>query len=153
MKAKDVIKDIEEGFDDNEQIADAVEWVEDAANRLAEFEQDNHMQAIKIEKLQAELANERHLSEGMTKAMQSYRDELAALKAEQGWLGIESSPKDGTFVLVIDSEYGDHSGAFVAQYSQHSFSGSWLTSHTPHVVRPTHWMPLPTPPQEQSHEN
>jgi len=57
MKAKDVIKGIEEGFDDNEQIADAVEWVEDAANRLAEFEQDNHMQDIEIEKLKAE--NER----------------------------------------------------------------------------------------------
>jgi hypothetical protein len=55
MKTKDVIKGIEEGFDDNEQIADAVEWVEDAANRLAEFEQDNHMQAIKIEKMQAEI--------------------------------------------------------------------------------------------------
>lgn len=70
------------------------------------------------------------------------------LKAAQEWRGMESAPKDGTFVLVIDSEYGDHSGAFVAQYSQHSFSGCWLTSHTPHVVRPTHWMPLPTPPIE-----
>ena len=132
MKAKDVIKGIEEGFDDNEQIADAVEWVEDAANRLAEFEQDNHMQAIKIEKLQAE---------------------LAALKAAQEWRGMESAPKDGTFVLVIDSEYGDHGGAFVARYTE-AFSGSWLinTSHVPHVVYPTHWMPLPTPPQEQSHD-
>ena len=127
MKAKDVIKGIEEGFDDNEQIADAVEWVEDAANRLAEFEQDNHMQAIKIEKLQAE---------------------LAALKAAQEWRGMESAPKDGTFVLVIDSEYGDHGGAFVARYTE-AFSGSWLinTSHVPHVVRPTHWMLLPTPPE------
>jgi len=126
MKAKDVIKGIEEGFDDNEQIADAVEWVEDAANRLAEFEQDNHMQAIKIEKLQAE---------------------LAALKAAQEWRGMESAPKDGTWVLVIDSEYGDHGGAFVARYTE-AFSGSWLinTSHTPHVVYPTHWMPLPTLP-------
>lgn len=43
MKVKDVIKGIEEGFDDNEQIADAVAWVEDAANRLAEFEQDNQL--------------------------------------------------------------------------------------------------------------
>jgi len=126
MKAKDVIKGIEEGFDDNEQIADAVEWVEDAANRLAEFEQDNHMQAIKIEKLQAE---------------------LAALKAAQEWRGMESAPKDGTWVLVIDSEYGDHSGAFVARYTE-AFSGSWLinTSHVPHVVYPSHWMPLPTAP-------
>jgi len=132
MKAKDVIKGIEEGFDDNEQIAGAVAWVEDAESRLAEFEQDNHMQDIEIQKLEAE---------------------LAALKATQEWRGMESAPKDGTFVLVIDSEYGDHSGAFVAQYSQHSFSGCWLTSHTPHVVRPTHWLPLPTPPQEQSHED
>lgn len=128
MKAKDVVKGIEEGFDDNEQIADAVEWVEDAANRLADFEQDNHMQAIKIEKMQAE---------------------IDSLKAAQTWRSIETAPKDGTFVLVIDSKYGDHSGAFVAQYAAEVFSGCWLTSHTPHVVRPTHWMPLPTPPQER----
>lgn len=91
------------------------------------------MKAIKIEKLQAE---------------------LAALKAAQEWRGMESAPKDGTWVLVIDSEYGDHGGAFVARYTE-AFSGSWLinTSHVPHVVYPTHWMPLPTPPQEQSHEN
>lgn len=55
MKTKDVIKGIEEGFDDNEQIAGAVEWVEDSASRLADFEQDNHMQAIKIKKMQAEI--------------------------------------------------------------------------------------------------
>ena len=70
MKAKDVIKGIEEGFDDNEQIADAVEWVEDAANRLAEFEQDNHMQSIEIEKLKAE--NER-----LSKKMLAYRSVIA----------------------------------------------------------------------------
>lgn len=55
MKAKEIIKGIEEGFDDNEQIADAVEWVSDAANILAEFEQDNHMQDIEIQKLKAEI--------------------------------------------------------------------------------------------------
>ena len=65
MKAKDVIEGIEEGFDDNEKIADAVEWVEDAANRLAELEQDNHLQAIKIEKMQAEID-----------ALKQQRDEL-----------------------------------------------------------------------------
>jgi len=82
----------------------------------------------------------------------SLNEIVAKLKAEnerlkwaQTWQPIESAPKDGTFVLVIDSEYGDHSGAFVARYTE-AFSGCWLTSHTPHVVCPTHWMPLPTPP-------
>lgn len=64
MKAKDVIKGIEEGFDDNEQIADAVEWVGDAASRLAEFEQDNHMQSIEIEKLKAEIERLKAAQEG-----------------------------------------------------------------------------------------
>lgn len=72
-------------------------------------------------------------------------------KAAQEWRGIESAPKDGTWVLVIDSEYGDHGGAFVARYTE-AFSGCWLinTSHIPHIVYPTHWQPLPTPPQEHA---
>ncbi len=158
MKAKDVIKGIEEGFDDNKQIADAVEWVEDAANRLADFEQDNHMQAIKIEKLQAELAALKAERDQLSKACDQHAaheyklmGEVAALKAAQEWRAMESAPKDGTWVLVIDSEYGDHGGAFVARYTK-AFSGSWLinTSHTPHVVYPTHWMPLPGNPHRQS---
>jgi len=89
----------------------------------------------------------------VVKERDALQAELAALKAAQEWRGMESAPKDGTWVLVIDSEYGDHGGAFVARYTE-AFSGSWLinTSHVPHVVYPTHWMPLPTPPQEQSHE-
>ena len=83
--------------------------------------------------------------------IEKLKAENERLKAAHEWRGMESAPK-GTFVLVIDSEYGDHSGAFVARYTE-AFSGCWLTSHTPHVVRPTHWMPLPTPPQEQSHED
>ena len=76
MKAKDVIKGVEEGFDDNEQISDAVEWVEDAANRLAEFEQDNHMQAIKIEKLQAELAALKAQNADLLKALQNLTENV-----------------------------------------------------------------------------
>ena len=55
MKAKDVIKGIEEGFDDNEQIADAVEWVEDAANRLAEIEEDANGGLVMYDEAQAEI--------------------------------------------------------------------------------------------------
>jgi hypothetical protein len=90
---------------------------------------------------------------GFNVAVREMQAELAALKAAQEWRGIESAPKDGTWVLVIDSEYGDHGGAFVARYTE-AFSGSWLinTSHIPHIVYPTHWQPLPTPPQEQSHD-
>ena len=46
MKAKEIIKGIVEGFDDNEQIENAVEWVQAAANQFAE-------QVDEIEKLKA----------------------------------------------------------------------------------------------------
>lgn len=117
MKAKDVIEGIEEGFDDNEKIADAVEWVEDAANRLAELEQDNHMQAIKIEKMKVE---------------------IDALKAAQTWQPIESAPSDE--VLFLHNKAMGLSG--VGYLNSYLDYWSWSYSSSP-----THWQSLPPAPE------
>ena len=82
MKAKDVIKGIEEGFDDNEQIADAVEWVSDAASSLAEFEQDNHMQSIEIEKLKAENERLKAAAQAVVDAESAINNAIIALSAD-----------------------------------------------------------------------
>ena len=124
MKSKDVIKGIEEGFDDNEKIADAVEWVEDAANRLAELEQDNHMQAIKIEKMQAE---------------------IDALKVAQTWQPIESAPRDARLVLLRVAHGSEWAGVHAAHWS--ASKHAWMYAPDYAVPRPTHWMPLPPAPE------
>lgn len=54
MDFKKLIELIESGFDDV-QIADAIEFLGDKSASMAELEHDNHMHAIKIERLQAEI--------------------------------------------------------------------------------------------------
>lgn len=72
-----------------------------------------------------------------------------------GWMPVETAPKDGTHVLV----------AFADQHlpptSAHWFgpadlpglrAGGWYLSVQQNEgprVRPTHWMPLPPPPQDR----
>lgn len=73
---------------------------------------------------------------------------IAELEAAQTWQPIESAPKDGTWILVIDNTFDGLEGAFVAQRAE-CFGGCWLTNSfgKRDVVRATHWMPLPTPPK------
>jgi hypothetical protein len=53
------------------------------------------------------------------------------------WQGIESAPKDGTTVLG----YGDGRQGLYAHDC-----GSWV-DYGGHAVNPTHWQPLPEPPE------
>ncbi len=69
---------------------------------------------------------------------------------EAGWRPIETAPKDGTRVLVWrPRESGDHiAHAGVDHWRDDNAgggSGSWYRSRR--YQQPTHWMPLPTPPQ------
>jgi hypothetical protein len=76
-------------------------------------------------------------------------DEITRLRAATAWQKIETAPRDGTTVLLwlvdgqmmIDGEYaiqGFHSAR------------AWRTEF--HVTaEPTHWQPLPTPPEGESH--
>lgn len=65
------------------------------------------------------------------------------------WQPIESAPKDGTRVL-LRAEGGITEG----HYDSH-FWKSWLGCHDRQKVyasvhKPTHWMPLPAPPESAS---
>jgi len=76
-------------------------------------------------------------------------EEITCLRAATAWQPIETAPRDGTTVLLwlvdgqmmIDGEYaiqGFHSAR------------AWRTEF--HVTaEPTHWQPLPTPPEGESH--
>lgn len=91
------------------------------------------------------------------------KSELESLKATQGWREIETAPKDGTKflgygVLNIVRDGARNSSDPVAhvlmwsEASQDWWSPSLPTTETfyPLAHRPTHWMPLPTPPVERS---
>jgi len=56
------------------------------------------------------------------------------------WQPIETAPKDGTEVLIYDPSYPKNPMA-VDWYCPHDDTPGWLGT-------PTHWMPLPAPPQE-----
>lgn len=68
---------------------------------------------------------------------------------ETGWMPIESAPKDGTKILVAKA---GTDWITIAAHAQHKYRGHpWreLFSCGGVVWRePTHWLPLPPPPQE-----
>jgi hypothetical protein len=74
-------------------------------------------------------------------------ENAAPKQAEPSWKPIESAPKDGTDVLVHCSH-----GTYVAAYIEHNIE-YWHVDdnkYGPFPLRgasPTHWMPLPTPPE------
>lgn len=60
-----------------------------------------------------------------------------------GWQPIETAPKDGTRILVFrENEDGHEQKRIGVDYFKR---GVWWLSRT--QMRPTHWMPLPEPPQ------
>lgn len=79
---------------------------------------------------------------------------LAALPDRGGgWRGIESAPRDGTFVLLYNGE-PEWAGAFeCGGWFGPDDDGDWWSSGGPNgglelSDRFTHWRPLPSPPQD-----
>lgn len=74
-----------------------------------------------------------------------YRNIVEDLTA--GWRPIETAPKNGTPVLLgwLSSRFVT-SGLWVTRSDD---DPRWLTVHGPYSgsAAPTHWMPLPEPPQ------
>ena len=77
----------------------------------------------------------------------------AAPAVPQGWMPIESAPKDGTLIVVMGNNHGD------SELGQHHciaiwHRGCWMESSdwnaTSELEHLTHWMPLPQPPKEQT---
>lgn len=61
-----------------------------------------------------------------------------------GWMPIETAPKDGTDVLVTSREPLTSSQPQIAGY----FDDGWFSEHAPftRIEGLTHWQPLPEPP-------
>lgn len=72
------------------------------------------------------------------------------------WQPIETAPNDGTYILL-----GSNEGSWVARYTPVYQSGfvpdnKWQSMMLNHdhmkrhpKLKPTHWMPLPTPPESK----
>ena len=71
-----------------------------------------------------------------------------------GWLPIESAPKDGTQILLCQGSWGPYLGFFeediwlfydseVGNEGRQAFFNSWIEGYPP-----THWMPLPPTPKD-----
>lgn len=83
----------------------------------------------------------------------------AALRAQQPQ-PIATAPRDGTPILVLGGTFTDHDDATftykgeceeaaIAQWHKDCWYGATLEGHDNFREHfPTHWLPLPTPPQE-----
>ena len=93
-----------------------------------------------------------------TTQAEAYADQRVREATE--WQPIETAPKDGTYILLTNPESG---GSWVGHYQEFSSGGlrfdpPWHSmmlncDHLPKKWasrRPTHWMPLPVLPKEQS---
>ncbi len=94
------------------------------------------------------------------------REAADALQAlERVWQPIETAPKDGTQVILTNGvsvaqgnwlhsepfirEHRDLEGRYIDQDESDGYDG-WIDFIGGMMPEPTHWMPLPTPPKEQS---
>jgi hypothetical protein len=93
---------------------------------------DNKKPAYKMADFMAEAFDEHH------------RTILEALELAQAsqWQPISTAPRDGA--LYLGSCGGE---PFTAYYEDGAHVCQFQTERSPH--RPTHWMPLPTPPKEK----
>lgn len=131
-------------------------WESDAADHLSQIKRLLYEAEAEHKSLLDE--NERLVDE-----LQAARQEISELSKENerlndlacGWMPIDSAPKDGT--LVIIGRHMDGFG-FVKGYgrfegSPGAFCSGWISCGFDAVTgnlglaHPTHWMPLPKPPE------
>lgn len=71
------------------------------------------------------------------------------------WKPIETAPKDGTEILLLEylseDDYGSVDRGCWGFVETSDYNGEkiydWLSNYG-HIEEPTHWMPLPEPPKD-----
>ena len=95
------------------------------------------------------------LHEDIQELFEDCADELEAAIANQ-WQPIETAPKDGTEILLLDHRDRVRIGSFRFDVYRDEDGPTWLaddfedysTGYASTLLMPIHWMPLPTPPHE-----
>lgn len=74
---------------------------------------------------------------------------ITALLSENadGWMPIESAPRDRTEILAFNGEIHKMKWIEGDGYALFSYSEEVLADVDPDPEQPTHWQPLPTPPK------
>jgi hypothetical protein len=87
-------------------------------------------------------------------AVRAWAERVKRRQTMADWQPIETAPKDGTFVLVgawCDVGFDKEDLEFVqtVAFCNPHVENDWLCANDEHDVQPlpTHWMPLPTPPE------
>ena len=70
------------------------------------------------------------------------------------WRDISSAPKDGTRIIIYDPRYGPLEGLWNEPDDYRGMSGNidwhdWLGIDG-EIYEPTHWQPLPAPPEQEN---
>lgn len=76
---------------------------------------------------------------------------LIALARSQEWRPISEAPKDGTRFLAFRAQQGFPDKFFVCSYNapEARSEGRWHDRSANRWEQPTHFRPLPTPPEEE----
>lgn len=75
---------------------------------------------------------------------------LRLLLAERAWQPIETAPKDGTAIIGFDAARESSQPALNGVEFMRWVDGVWRDPET-WTCHPTHWMPLPAPPEVSPH--
>ena len=62
------------------------------------------------------------------------------------WQPIETAPKDGTKILAYDPDRGG--SCEILYWGSWKGKGAWQDDEANGYYEPSHWMPLPEPPQQ-----
>jgi len=86
------------------------------------------------------------LTTSVAHMMQEAAAMLAALAEEREWMPIEAAPRDGTKFLI----WCPKSKLSLMRFNSPIESETWsITGRSWIVPEPTHWRPLPTPPEQE----
>lgn len=76
---------------------------------------------------------------------------LAEEHAKNRWIPVtERLPKYGTTVLVYGSQGGIYTARYERARAEWDRDSWWKLNSKSHICNPTHWMPLPEPPKEET---
>jgi hypothetical protein len=65
-----------------------------------------------------------------------------------GWQPISTAPRDGTFILLVESDGVVRQGRYVNDACRwFELNADWTDSWDGEIYQPTHWMSLPDPPE------
>lgn len=114
---------------------DIVEWLQEMANIFDQRVKDllSPRASLELGKVQEELRHAEAISARCHGAIVELN--------KTTWQPIETAPKDRALVVLVLTD----KGVRIVKRSQ--FTGDWLTVPGDWTCRPTHWQPLPAPPE------